>query len=62
MTDGEIREITVEVSVTGTWRETVVAESEEEAEEVVEENLREHLDTNEGEWGDLGWKVVGSND
>ena len=55
----DIDDYTVEIGVTGTWRETVVAS---DAEEAVEESLREHLNIDEGEWGDLGWRVIGSTD
>lgn len=61
MSDG-IDDYVVEIGVTGTWRESIVAGSEEEAQEVAEENLREHLNLEEGEWGDIGWRVIGSAD
>lgn len=60
--DEEIGDYSVEIAVTGTWRESVVAHSPEEAEEVVEQNIRKAIDLEEGEWGDLGFKVIGARE
>ena len=54
---GAPKEYTVEIAVTGTWREYLLATSREEAAAFAEEHLEEHL--NGGDWGDLGWEITG---
>lgn len=58
--EGGIGEYSVEIGVTGTWRETTVATSAEKAEEVAEEQLRSRIGVEDGEWGDIGFEVIGS--
>lgn len=56
--DETLREYTVELDVTGTWRERLIARSPEEAERHAKRHIREQLTGGDMSWGDLGWRLV----